>query len=176
MAHIYQLGRRETVYRGVRPDALVVIANDEMEIGSPSLYLCPGNWGFFTDSLRRAEKYSVFGRVIAATIPACAVILDLMNVPEEVYGRNLDAILPGLADALGFKGPHDGCYHDELWRVPDDNMAPLVDFVRQHGIDVILWSEAEVVTYVVVNPAILEDIQMGVWCVVDEAEKEKCYD
>lgn len=170
--NIYQLGRRETVYRGVRPDALIVIANGEMEIGSPSLYLCPGGWAFFTDSFLRAEKYSVFGRVIVATIPACATILDLMNVPEEVYGRDLDAILPGLAAAVGFKGSHDGCYRDELWRVPDDNMAPLVEFVRKHGIDAILWSEADVAVYVVVNPTILEDVQMDVWCLVG---KENCH-
>jgi hypothetical protein len=157
---IYKLGYYHTIYRGLRRRAIPVKNIFGEYVKQPTLDMQEAGYAFFTDDIAYAERFAdpEEPRYIEATLEPHAVVLDLANVPDYVDGEYLDSIIPGLAKAMGYSRPDEWIEADALWAKPDVNVKPLADFVRQYGIDVIMWQERESWTFIVVNPEAI-DIQ-----------------
>jgi len=155
---IYKLGYYHTIYRGLRRRAIPVKNIFGEYVKQPTLDMQEAGYAFFTDDIAYAERFAdpEEPRYIHAMLEPHAVVLDLANVPDYVDGEYLDSIIPGLAKAMGYSRPNEFIEADALWAKPDVNVKPLADFVRQYGIDVIMWRERESWTFIVVNPEAID--------------------
>jgi hypothetical protein len=155
---IFKLGYYHTIYRGIRRRPILVKNFFGEYVKKPTLDMEEAGYAFFTDDIAYAERFAdpEDPRYIQAVIHPHAVILDLANVPDLIDGEYLDNIIPGLAKAMGYSYPDEFIESVALWAKPDENVKPLADFVRQYGIDVIMWREQESWTFIVVNPEAIE--------------------
>ena len=114
------------VYRGLREGSLT-----------------DSRWSWWAEDRDYAESYGA--EVVEGRLPSDADIIDLttaIGADGYVQGATLEAMIPGLADALGIDAETDiEC--DRLWDAAGDDLTKLADLLDANGFDGMKWVEQD---------------------------------